>query len=128
MLHLRYMYILVSIQSCPSLDSRALHGQLQVVLHPHSNLHHRHHPPWLGITSTIPPQTPPFWQEICSTKVDQLSACGIFLLYQARALMVGPYADSPKLSYNTSLSYTTDTILGIGSLITTVTTVTTVTI
>ena len=29
------------------------------------------------------------------------SACGLFLLYPARALMVGPYADSSELSYTT---------------------------
>ena len=35
----------------------------------------------------------------------------LFLLYPSRALMVGPYADSSKLSYNTTLYFTTDTIL-----------------
>ena len=32
-----------------SLDSRALHQQLRVVLHHHFILHHGHHPPWLRI-------------------------------------------------------------------------------
>ena len=51
-----------------------------------------------------------FWQEINSTKVNQPLACNLFLLYLAIPLMVGPYADSSKLSYTTILSYITDTM------------------
>ena len=32
-------------------------------------------------------------------------ACGLFLFYLARACMVGPYADSSKLSYTTSQAW-----------------------
>ena len=39
----------------------------------------------------------------------------VFFLYPARALMVGPYADSSEFSYIITLSYTTDNILpGLG--------------
>ena len=54
---------------------------------------------------------PPFWQQISSTKVNKPSACGLFLMYLARALMIGPYAGSSDLSYTTTLSYTKNTIL-----------------
>ena len=50
-----------------------------------------------------------------STKVNQPSAYGLFVLYPARCLIVRPYADSSEFSYNTTLSYTMETILpGIG--------------
>ena len=54
---------------------------------------------------------PPFWQDLSSTKVNQSLASGLLLLHPARGLIVGPYFDSPELSYTTSLSFTTDTIL-----------------
>ena len=53
-----------------------------------------------------------------STKVNRHLACFFLLLDLARALTVRPYAESSKLSTNTTLSYTTDTILpglGLGS-------------
>ena len=46
-----------------------------------------------------------------STKVNHLSGCGLFLLYMAHCMIVRPYANSSELSYTTTLSYTTDTIL-----------------
>ena len=50
-----------------------------------------------------------------STKVNRPLACGLFIFYPARALDVGPYANSSELSYTTILTYTTDTILpGLG--------------
>ena len=58
---------------------------------------------------------PRFWQEIRSIKVKRASAFGILLLYLVWALIVGPYAKRSKLSYTTTLSYTTNTILpGLG--------------
>ena len=45
-----------SILSGPLLDSKALYQQLQIVQHHHSIQHHRHHPPWLGISSTLTPK------------------------------------------------------------------------
>ena len=50
-----------------------------------------------------------------STKAKRPLAFGLFLLYLARALIVGPYAKSSKLSFTTNLSYARDTILpGLG--------------
>ena len=86
---------------------------LRSMLH-HSILHHGHRPPWLGISSMITPgvlRIPTFWQEISSTKANRPLAYGLFQLYPVSALMVGPYANRFELSYTTTLSYTTDTIL-----------------
>ena len=47
---------------------------------------------------------PLFWQEFSYTKVNRLLACGLFLLYLVRALMVDPYADNSKLYYLSTLS------------------------
>ena len=45
-------------------------------------------------------------------KIEELDCvCVLFLLYPARALMVGPYADNSEYSYTTTLSFSTDTIL-----------------
>ena len=97
-----------SFVSDPRLDSRALYRQLRVILQHHSVLHHGHHPPWLSICSAITPGVPRFPHSVLavkqSTKVNQPLACGIFLLYPARALIVGPYADSSKLSDTTTLT------------------------
>ena len=38
-----------------------------------------------------------------ATKVNRPLACGMFLFYPARSLMVGPYANMSKLSYTTIL-------------------------
>ena len=47
-----------SIVSGPLLDNKALCRQLRVIQHHHSILHHGHHPPWLGIGSTLTPEVP----------------------------------------------------------------------
>ena len=65
-------------------------------------LPHGHHPPRLWISSVITPRvlrTTPSWQEISSSKVCRSLVCGLFLLYQARALMVGlmPTVSTPPL-------------------------------
>ena len=50
-----------------------------------------------------------------SNKVNRPLASGHISLYPTRALVVGPYADSSQMSYTTTLSYTTNTILpGLG--------------
>ena len=46
-----------------------------------------------------------------STKVNQSLACRFFLLYLARCMIIGPYADSSELSYTTTPSYISATIL-----------------
>ena len=58
-----------SIVSGQRLDGKVFCQQLRVVLHPHSILHHGHHPPWLGIRSATTPgllRTPQFWEESSS--------------------------------------------------------------
>ena len=54
---------------------------------------------------------PPFSARKQSIKVNWSSACGLFLLAQQEALVVGPYANIFKLSSNTTLSYAIDIIL-----------------
>ena len=41
-----------------------------------------------------------------STKINQPTVCGLFLLYTPRSLTVGLYGDSSEMSYTTTLSYT----------------------
>ena len=72
---------------------------LRVILHHHAILHNGHHPPWLGISSAITPGvlcTPSVLAGKQSTKVNQPSACGLFLLYPARCLRVGPLCSGRK--------------------------------
>ena len=70
-------------------------------------LHHGHHPPWLGISFERSLRgvlyTPLCLAGKQSTKVNRPLAYGLFLLsIQPWALMVGPLADSFKLSYITT--------------------------
>ena len=87
--------------------SKALCRQLRVVLHHNFILHHGHHPPWLGICFRRSLwgvlHTPLRSAGRQSTKVNQPTPCGLFLLYPACCLIVRPYADSSKLSYTTTL-------------------------
>ena len=71
--------------------------QLQVVQHRHSTLHRIHYHTWLGRSYAI---TQGLGAGRQSTKVNWSSACGLFLMYPASALIAGPYASSSQLSYN----------------------------
>ena len=60
-------------------------------------------------------RTPSVLAGIQSTKDNWPLAYCILLLYPARALIVGPYADSFQLSYTITLFYNSDTIItGLG--------------
>ena len=55
------------------------------------------------------------WQESSPPRLTGLWPVVFFLLYLARALIAGPYADSSKFLFTSTLSYTPDTIIpGLG--------------
>ena len=67
----------------------------------------------LEISSAITPGVLPAPSVLArkhSTKVNRHLTSGLSIFYLARALMVGPFANSPELSFTTTLSYTLDTI------------------